>query len=56
MPAPIIPCSNSIAATTLKFCLFKDNVNVRLKTCSTDKLAKKLRELIEICCQNLFYI
>ena len=35
--------------------LFKEDVNFYLKSYFTNKLAKKLRELIEICCQNLFY-
>ena len=29
--------------------LFKKDVNLCLKSCSADKLAKKLRELIKIC-------
>ena len=35
--------------------LFKEDVDPCLKSCSTDKLDEKLRELIEVCCQNLFY-
>ena len=29
---------------------FKENVNPHLKFCFTDKLAKKLRKLIKVCC------
>ena len=35
--------------------LFKKDVNFYSKSCSINKLIEKLRELIEICCQNLFY-
>ena len=35
--------------------LFEKDINFYSKSCSIDKLAKELRELIEICCQNLFY-
>ena len=34
---------------------FKNNVDLHSKSCSANKLAKKLRELIDICQQNLFY-
>ena len=34
---------------------FKDDIDSRSKSCSANKLAKELRELIEVCCQNLFY-
>ena len=36
--------------------LFKENVNLHSKSCLANKLADKLKELIEICSQNLFYI
>ena len=36
--------------------LFKENINSHSRSYSTDKLAEKLRELIEVCYQNLFYI
>ena len=35
---------------------FKEDVDSRLKSCSANKLAEKLRELIEVCCQNLLHI
>ena len=35
---------------------FKDDVNPHSRSCSVDKLAEKLRELMEVCCQNLFCI
>ncbi len=35
--------------------LFEDETNSHLKSCLANKLAKKLRELIEICCQNLLH-
>ena len=35
--------------------LFEEHVNLHLKSRFADKLAEKLRELIEICCQNLLY-
>ena len=34
---------------------FKDNFNPCSKSCFTNKLAKKLRELMDICQQNLFH-
>ena len=36
--------------------LFKENVNICSKSCFADKLTEKLRELIEVYYQNLFYI
>ena len=36
--------------------LFKENVDARSQLCLANKLANKLRELIEICYQNLLYI
>ncbi len=35
---------------------FNNNIDVSLRSCSANKLAKELRELIDICYQNLFYI
>ncbi len=35
--------------------LFKENVKLHLKSCFTNKLAKELKKLIEICCQNIFH-
>ena len=34
---------------------FKEDVDLRLRFCFANKLAEKLRELIEIYYQNLFY-
>ncbi len=34
---------------------FNEDVNPRLKSCSANKLAKELRELIEVCYHNLLY-
>ena len=34
---------------------FKYNVDFCYRSCSTNKLAKKLKELIDICQQNLLY-
>ena len=34
---------------------FKEDVDPRLKSRSTDKLTGKLKELMEVCCQNLLY-
>ncbi len=34
---------------------FEENVNPRLRSCSANKLAEKLRELMEVCCQNLLH-
>ena len=36
--------------------LFKKDVDSCLSSCFTDKLAKELKKLIEICCQNLLYV
>ncbi len=35
--------------------LFEDETDLRLRSRFVNKLAKELKELIEICCQNLFY-
>ena len=34
---------------------FKEDIDFYLIVCSTNKLAEKLRELMEVCCQNLLY-
>ena len=34
---------------------FEDNVNSRFRSCLADELAKELRELMNICQQNLFH-
>ncbi len=34
---------------------FEEDVDPRSKSRSANKLAKELRELIEVCCQNLLY-
>ena len=34
---------------------FKENVDLRLKSRSANKLVEELRELMEVCCQNLFH-
>ena len=34
---------------------FKENVDFRSRSCSTDKLAKELREIMKVCYQNLLY-
>ncbi len=36
--------------------LFEEDVNPCLRSCSIDKLAEELKELIKVCCQNLFHI
>ena len=36
--------------------LLKENINFYSKSYFINKLTKKLREIIEICCQNLLYI
>ena len=35
--------------------LFKKNIDPDLRSCFADKLAEELRELMEVCCQNLFH-
>ncbi len=35
--------------------LFKEDIDPRFRSCSTNKLTEELKELIEICCQNLPY-
>ncbi len=35
---------------------FKEDVDLCLRSRSANKLAEKLRELMEICCQNLLYV
>ncbi len=35
---------------------FKEDVDPRLRSRSASKLAKELRELIEVCCQNLLHV
>ncbi len=34
---------------------FEENVDPRSRSCFANKLAEELRELIEVCCQNLFH-
>ncbi len=34
---------------------FEEDVDPRSRSCSANKLAEELRELIEVCCQNLLY-
>ncbi len=34
---------------------FKFEINPRLRSCSANELAKELKKLIEICCQNLLH-
>ena len=33
-----------------------ENIDPCSESCSVDELADELRELIEICCQNLFHV
>ncbi len=35
---------------------FKEDVDPRLRSCSANELAKELRELIEVCCQNFLHV
>ncbi len=35
---------------------FEEDVDPRSRAHSANKLAEKLRELIEVCCQNLLYV
>ena len=35
---------------------FKEDVDPYLRSCSANKLAEELRELMEVCCQNLLHI
>ncbi len=35
---------------------FEEDVETCLRSCSANKLAKELRELIEVCCQNLLHV
>ena len=34
---------------------FKEDIDPRSRSCFANKLAKKLKELREVCCQNLFH-
>ena len=34
---------------------FKEDFDPQSRSCSANKLAKELRKLIEVCCQNLFH-
>ena len=34
---------------------FEEDINPRLRSCFANKLAEELRELIEVCCQNLLH-
>ena len=36
--------------------LFEKDVDSCSKSCSVNKLAKELRELMEVCCQNLLHV
>ena len=35
---------------------FGKDIDLRMKTYSAKELVKELRELIEVCCQNLLYV
>ncbi len=35
---------------------FKEDVDPRSKSCSANELSKELRELMEVCGQNLFHV
>lgn len=35
---------------------FENKINPYLRFCSVNKLAKELKEMMKICCQNLVYI
>ncbi len=35
---------------------FKVDVDPRSKSCSINKLVEELKELMEVCCQNLFHV
>ena len=56
MSALVTPHSNSITATPLEASLFKEDINPYLRSCSTKELAEKLRDLMEIYCQNLLHV
>ena len=34
---------------------FKEDIDSRSRSCSANELAEELKELIEVCCQNLFH-
>ncbi len=51
MPALVTPRLNSITARVS----FKEDVDLHSRFYSANKLAEELRELIEICCQNLLH-
>ena len=34
---------------------FEEDVDLRSRSCFANKLAEELKELIEVCCQNLLY-
>ena len=34
---------------------FEEDIDPHMKSCSTNKLAEELRELIKVCCQNLLH-
>ncbi len=35
---------------------FEEDIDPRSRSCSANKLAKELKELIEVCCQNFLYV
>ena len=35
---------------------FEENIDPRLRSYSANKLAEELKELMEVCCQNLLYV
>ena len=59
---------NNIKNTSISYTLFEFNcgyhprvfieedIDPRSKSCSGNKLDEELRELMEVCCQNLFYV
>ena len=36
--------------------LFKENIDLRSRSYFADKLIEELRELIDVCCQNLLHV
>ncbi len=35
---------------------FEEDIDPRSRSCSANELAEELRELMEVCCQNLLYV
>ena len=56
MPAPVTLRLNLIVITTPDGVSLKEDVDLRSKSRSANKWAEELKELMEVCCQNILHV